>query len=103
MLRVGRRRCRGSHRVSSLEAARTAVNGHSATRAEANWRARRRWSGLQTRLVDLQAQPVAPDQLVVGETRLDVLGDHVDVLEVTLEDVALVDRGRPGGVVDGVD
>src|SRR5262249_26748813 len=54
------------------------------------------WVGLgsESRLVHRQPQPVSPDHLVVGQAALQVLGDHVDVLEVTLQQVALVDRGR---------
>ncbi len=46
---------------------------------------------------------MAAHQLVVSHAALQVLGDHVDVLEVALDQVALVGGGRPRGVVDGVD
>ena len=41
-------------------------------------------------------------ELVVRAPALEMLADDVDVLEVALEDVALVDRGRAGGVVERV-
>src|SRR5258705_5960764 len=40
---------------------------------------------LEPALVDLEAEPVAADQLVVGEAGLQVLAHHVDVLEVALD------------------
>src|SRR2546426_7424025 len=58
---------------------------------------------LESRLVDGESQPVSPDQLVVGATPLQVLADHVNVLEMALEQVTLVDRRGTGGVVGGVD
>jgi len=58
---------------------------------------------LEPRVVDLQPQPVLPDQLVVGEAPLQVLTDHVNVLEVALHQVALVDRRCASGIIDGVD
>src|SRR2546422_7615158 len=58
---------------------------------------------LESRLVDGEPQPVSPDQLVVGEAPLQVLADHVNVLEMALEQVTLVDRRGTGGVVGGVD
>src|SRR5947208_16981634 len=58
---------------------------------------------LEPHLVDGEAQPVASHQLVVGEPTLQVLSDHVDVLEVALEQILVVDRGHAGRVVDGVD
>src|SRR2546430_7698545 len=57
-------------------------------------------AGLESRLVDRKPEPVSPDQLVVGEATLQVLADHVNVLEVALEQMLLVDRRRTGGVVE---
>src|SRR4029453_15605903 len=51
--------------------------------------------------VPRQPQPVPPDHLVVGQAALQVLGDHVDVLEMPLQQVALVDRGGAGRAVTG--
>jgi hypothetical protein len=51
----------------------------------------------------VQPEVETADELVVAEPGLEVLADHVDVLEVTLEQVAPEDRGGPGGVVDRVD
>src|SRR2546429_9851301 len=59
--------------------------------------------GLRPRLVDGRPEPWSPGQLVLGEATLQVLADHVNVLEVALEQMLLVDRRRTGGVVDGVD
>src|SRR5207247_3997155 len=87
------------------------------SRLRAEWRmdtgcyrrsARRTWRfsascRLEPALVDGEAQPVAADQLVVGHAALQVLGDHVDVLEVALDEVALVRCRRAGGAVHGVD
>jgi hypothetical protein len=39
----------------------------------------------------------------VREAALQVLADHVNVLEVALQEVAVVDRRHAGGVVDGID
>jgi hypothetical protein len=55
---------------------------------------------LEPRFVDLEAEPVATHQLVVREAPLQVLRDHVDVLEVALEQVVFVGSGRARGVVD---
>src|ERR1700730_892633 len=57
---------------------------------------------LEPTLVDLEAEPVPPDQLVVGQPGLQVLADHVHVLEVALDRVAVVHRGRAGQIVDHV-
>src|SRR5258707_10428906 len=54
---------------------------------------------LQPRLVYRQPQPVPADHLVVGQAALQVLGDHVDVLEVALHQVALVHGGGAGRAV----
>src|SRR4029453_13235623 len=53
--------------------------------------------------VDLQAEGVPADQLVVGEAALQVLRDHVDVLEVPLQQVILIGGGRAREVVEAVD
>src|SRR5882724_2465854 len=58
---------------------------------------------LQTGLVYGETEPVAADQLVVGEAALQMLGDHVDVLEVALDQVAVVGGGGAGRAVDAVD
>src|SRR6266508_2391527 len=57
----------------------------------------------QPRLVHREPEPVPPDHLVVGQAALQVLRDHVNVLEVALHQVALVHRSGAGGAVDGVD
>src|SRR5689334_11702989 len=54
-------------------------------------------------LVDRQTEPMPADQLVVSQPTLQMLGDHMDVLEVALDEVAVVGRRRAGGVVDGID
>src|SRR5690242_8348709 len=54
-------------------------------------------------LIDGQSEPIAADKLVVRQAPLQVLRDHVDVLEVPLDQVAVVGRGCARGVVDGVD
>src|SRR2546428_11463470 len=54
-------------------------------------------------LVDRQPQPVSPDQLVMRQATLQVLGDHVSVLEVPLERMVVVDGRRAGEVVGRVD
>src|SRR5262245_16754376 len=53
--------------------------------------------------VDRQAHHELADQLVVGEAALQVLADHVDVLEVALQEMILVDGRRAREVVDSVD
>src|SRR5712691_5201634 len=67
-----------------------------------NCRAQHRGAALESPVVDLQAQPVAADEFVVGTARLRVLTDHVHVLEGALQEMALVDRGGASGVVDRV-
>jgi hypothetical protein len=57
---------------------------------------------LEARLVHRQAEPVPADQLVVGEPSLQMLADHVDVLELPLEGVAVVDRGDARRIVDRI-
>src|SRR5262245_35368204 len=54
------------------------------------------------RLIDREAQPVPAYELVVGETTLQVLADHVNVLEVPLDPIGLVNRRSPRGVVDRI-
>ena len=46
---------------------------------------------------------MAADQLVGGEAALQVLGDHVDVLEVALDQVAVVGSGGAGRAIDALD
>ena len=58
---------------------------------------------LKPGLVDRQSQPVSSDQLVMRQATLQVLGDHVSVLEVPLERMVVVDGRRAGEVVGGVD
>ena len=58
---------------------------------------------LGPRQIDLQPQPVLPDQLIVGEARLQMLADHVNVLEVALHQIPLVDRRHASGIINGVD
>src|SRR5690349_13469517 len=43
-----------------------------------------------------------PYQLVVRETSLQMLADHVNVLEVSLNEVVLVDRRHATGVINGI-
>src|SRR3989442_10958065 len=57
---------------------------------------------LEPSLLDRQAQPVTANELVVGVPRLGVLTDHVHILEGALQEMALVNGGRTGSVVDGV-
>src|SRR5438445_11852513 len=43
----------------------------------------------ESRLVDRQPEPVPADHLVVGQPSLQVLGDHVEVLEVGLAEASV--------------
>src|SRR5215831_4474208 len=65
--------------------------------------AARSWAGLEAGLVYGEAEPVAADELVVGGAALEMLGDHVDVLEVALDQVAVVGCGRAREAVDALD
>jgi hypothetical protein len=58
---------------------------------------------LGPRQIDLLPQPVLPDQLIVGEAPLQMLADHVNVLEVALHQIPFVDRGHASGIINGVD
>src|SRR5689334_2511744 len=58
---------------------------------------------LEPRLVDGQPERVSTDELVVREPGLQMLRDHVDVLEVPLDRMTLVRRGGAGRIVHGVD
>ena len=58
---------------------------------------------LGPRQIDLLPEPVLPDQLIVGEAPLQMLADHVNVLEVALHQIPLVDRRHASGIINSVD
>src|SRR5258708_1217113 len=59
-------------------AAPVGAGGRTMTGTLTAWRS-------EARLVDRHPEPVPADHLVVGQTSLQMLGDHVDVLEVALD------------------
>src|SRR5215831_6345521 len=76
-------------------------NCHQSSRLmpEALW-SKGGWLG--PRQIDLLPQPVLPDQLIVGEARLQVLADHVNVLKVALNQVSLIDCRDAGEIINAI-
>jgi len=62
---------------------------------------RRKW--LELGGIDLYSQREFSYQLVVGEATLEMLADHVNILEVALQKVALVNRRHAGSLINGLD
>ena len=73
----------------AIERANNAIDRVQPTAPDRTW-----W--LESRFFDRQSQPILADQFVVREPALQVLGDHVDILKMALDQVALERGGRTG-------